>query len=143
MSIHIDKDKCDGCGVCDYLCPVQAVTLEEKEATIDQEKCTECLLCLEKCPQNAIYQILEKEAPPPPQNSSHTLPQTYSSFSQSPQQTFRTEQKIQKASSIAESLFKGIKAVVESFHKENTLPQRGKRMGGRGGKHRRRFGKHR
>jgi len=54
----IDKEKCIGCGDCLMVCPVDAITLDEKEkkASIDQDACIECFSCQEMCEQNAILE---------------------------------------------------------------------------------------
>jgi len=50
----VDKDKCDGCGVCVSSCPVQAISLSEGVANIDSSKCFACRACIEDCPKKAI-----------------------------------------------------------------------------------------
>jgi ferredoxin len=49
----VDEEKCVGCGVCLYTCPIGAVSLEEV-ARIDASLCIGCGRCVEKCPQMAI-----------------------------------------------------------------------------------------
>jgi ferredoxin len=49
----VDEEKCVGCGVCLYTCPIGAVSLEEV-ARIDASLCIGCGRCVEKCPQRAI-----------------------------------------------------------------------------------------
>ncbi len=64
------KDKCNGCGLCVEVCPVNAIMLGpvkevasgEMEAPliiIDETKCIACPLCMLICPLNAI--VLEHE----------------------------------------------------------------------------------
>ncbi len=52
--IHIDKDKCIGCGKCirEIGCP--ALSLEGKKAVADCSLCTGCGLCSKLCPTAAI-----------------------------------------------------------------------------------------
>ena len=50
-----DPALCDGCGVCQQLCPVNAITGEiKKPYVIDSEKCIKCGACYEKCKFGAI-----------------------------------------------------------------------------------------
>jgi len=41
---------CDGCGVCVYNCPTNALNLESGLIHVDPEKCTNCLRCNHFCP---------------------------------------------------------------------------------------------
>jgi len=45
---------CIKCGICVKSCPVNAITLTEKTASINHEKCVLCLCCHEMCPENTI-----------------------------------------------------------------------------------------
>ncbi len=45
---------CTKCGICVKSCPVNAITLTEKSASIDHKKCVLCLCCHEMCPENTI-----------------------------------------------------------------------------------------
>ena len=45
---------CNGCGICDKVCPADAITVDDSLATIDPPKCIECGLCAARCPTNAI-----------------------------------------------------------------------------------------
>jgi formate hydrogenlyase subunit 6/NADH:ubiquinone oxidoreductase subunit I len=67
----IDETKCTGCGLCVSYCPVEAISIIEREApavikgkerkkvsVIDFEECAECGVCRRSagCPTAAIYQ---------------------------------------------------------------------------------------
>ena len=47
---------CIGCSLCAKNCPVEAITVENFNATIDQSKCTGCGTCIQKCPKKAIVE---------------------------------------------------------------------------------------
>ena len=52
--LSIDRERCDGCGLCVDICPNNAIDLRDKVAFINYERCEECLVCLDECPQFAI-----------------------------------------------------------------------------------------
>jgi NAD-dependent dihydropyrimidine dehydrogenase PreA subunit len=62
MSLKINPEKCEGCGLCVPACPAQAISISGDQAVIDQTRCDECLLCLDECPTKAIYQSSDKTA---------------------------------------------------------------------------------
>jgi polyferredoxin len=48
-------DKCDGCQICDRICPVEAITMDGKNRpVIDYPECILCGKCIEKCPEGAL-----------------------------------------------------------------------------------------
>jgi NAD-dependent dihydropyrimidine dehydrogenase PreA subunit len=54
--LQIDKEKCAGCGLCREYCPVHAISVVNKKATVNFEKCTECNACYRSkaCKKNAL-----------------------------------------------------------------------------------------
>jgi heterodisulfide reductase subunit A2 len=51
----VARDNCDGCGVCERVCPFGAVELvKKKEASIVPALCTGCGICAADCPQDTI-----------------------------------------------------------------------------------------
>ena len=57
--IYIDAEECAGCGVCEDVCPVEAVQVVNGVARIDQDRCNECEACVEACPNEEILVVIE------------------------------------------------------------------------------------
>jgi ferredoxin len=57
--IYVDSEKCAGCGVCEDVCPVEAIRVNDGVARIDQVRCNECEACVEACPNEAILVVIE------------------------------------------------------------------------------------
>ncbi|OGX17902.1 MAG: ferredoxin [Omnitrophica WOR_2 bacterium RBG_13_44_8b] len=53
MAVSINKVKCDGCGSCMDICPVNAIKIEQKKAVVNDD-CAECGACVNECPNEAI-----------------------------------------------------------------------------------------
>ncbi len=51
--LKINKGRCVGCGVCESICPMKNLTIENQIAT-PHGKCTMCYRCISECPQQAI-----------------------------------------------------------------------------------------
>ena len=55
--IEVDCDKCFDCGACFALCPVDAISYDEKYSVVfDEKTCigSPCGLCVDACPARAI-----------------------------------------------------------------------------------------
>ena len=70
--VHIDWDRCKGCGFCVEFCPPKVLALSEKFNThgyhppelINESGCTGCDLCGLYCPDFAIFGVrVPVEAP--------------------------------------------------------------------------------
>jgi len=48
--IKIIENKCDFCGTCITVCPVDCIEVREASIEIDQNECIDCDLCVEICP---------------------------------------------------------------------------------------------
>lgn len=48
--IKIKPNKCDFCGCCVGVCPVDCIELKEADIAIDYDICIDCKLCLYICP---------------------------------------------------------------------------------------------
>ena len=63
----VTKKDCIGCKKCENICPVKAITMENKVPVINRDKCIRCFCCQEFCPvgamkahKNFIVKILTK-----------------------------------------------------------------------------------
>ncbi|MBC7252373.1 MAG: 4Fe-4S binding protein [Actinobacteria bacterium] len=62
--VHIDEEKCDGCGLCAEACAEGAIAIIDGKARLVSESyCDGLGACLGECPRGAIT-ILEREAAP-------------------------------------------------------------------------------
>jgi NAD-dependent dihydropyrimidine dehydrogenase PreA subunit len=153
MSVSVDIGKCQGCGICVPLCPVQAISIIENKAFIDQNSCNECLQCISECPYDAIYQISEKEIPVTDQISEKETPVTerhdrtpYSFHRTSPQSSqifWRNERKqktLQKSGSLLDrireiaNIFFNVDSSFGTSRKGGRIKHRGQRRRHRGGR---------
>ncbi len=60
---YIKTDLCIGCKSCAQVCPVEAITLSNKKATLDTKKCAGCGDCLFTCSTGAISLNWDTELP--------------------------------------------------------------------------------
>jgi len=56
----VDSEKCTGCGICEDVCPANAITVNG-QALVQPELCTGCGLCVGECPNNAIILTQKKD----------------------------------------------------------------------------------
>lgn len=53
--IKVDLEKCDGCGTCVDVCPVEVFEIKEgKSVVVNSDECLVCRACEVQCPNNAI-----------------------------------------------------------------------------------------
>jgi len=55
----IDSEKCTGCGICEDVCPANAIKVNG-QALVRPELCTGCGLCVGECPNEAIILAQKK-----------------------------------------------------------------------------------
>ena len=59
--IQYDHAKCDFCGVCVGVCPVDAITLGRADLAVAHETCINCDFCVDLCPTEALSQDAPKK----------------------------------------------------------------------------------
>lgn len=52
-SFSVD-DNCNSCGLCERICPIDAIELQNGKPVWVKKHCTQCLGCINRCPQRAI-----------------------------------------------------------------------------------------
>lgn len=57
--LHIEKEKCIGCGICAAACPMDNLSLQAGKAQ-QQGRCTMCYRCVNYCPKQAITLLGKK-----------------------------------------------------------------------------------
>ena len=60
MPIEWYEDRCTACGICAEVCPVKAITMQERPV-IDDGRCIQCFCCMELCPNGALRAIRPDE----------------------------------------------------------------------------------
>ena len=55
VTLKLDADKCDGCGMCLQVCPHAVFQIEKHKAVIgNRDACMECGACATNCPEGAL-----------------------------------------------------------------------------------------
>ena len=59
VEVKVDEEKCDGCGSCVDVCPVEVLEIvEEKSKVKNPDECLACGACEVQCPNTSI-EIIE------------------------------------------------------------------------------------
>ncbi len=59
--INIRENRCDYCGACVTVCPVDCIEVRETSININHPICIDCDLCIEICP----IEVLESDVKEP------------------------------------------------------------------------------
>ncbi|MDM8536969.1 ferredoxin family protein [Desulfobacterales bacterium HSG17] len=55
MSVEIDMEQCNGCGICVEICPLDCLRMDDNEiAFMKYDECWYCGSCTLECPKDAI-----------------------------------------------------------------------------------------
>lgn len=57
--LRVDADKCIGCGICEKLCPMNNISINDHKA-VSGDRCTMCYRCINKCPKQALTLLGKK-----------------------------------------------------------------------------------
>ncbi|MBN2093071.1 4Fe-4S binding protein [candidate division KSB1 bacterium] len=52
--VQLKQNRCDFCGTCVSVCPVDAIELSEFQLIVIKEKCIDCQNCIKICPIEAL-----------------------------------------------------------------------------------------
>ncbi|MEM2110950.1 MAG: 4Fe-4S binding protein [Candidatus Bathyarchaeia archaeon] len=61
MIAKVNLDACSGCGICERVCPVNAIKMINRVPVRDEEKCMGCGLCESRCPNFAVTMVQRSE----------------------------------------------------------------------------------
>lgn len=55
MPLEVDERKCNGCGICEEICPVDAIRLDKnRKPYLKYDECWYCDSCEIECPEKAL-----------------------------------------------------------------------------------------
>jgi len=66
---RVRTDRCNGCGMCVKRCPMVAIALADRRASVEESRCIGCGLCATTCPQDAISLARRRGSRRPPRSN--------------------------------------------------------------------------
>ena len=66
---EVDADLCEGCGICEERCNMDAVHIEDNISHVDKTRCIGCGVCIPTCTAEAIKLYKKDEEIVPPKNT--------------------------------------------------------------------------
>lgn len=67
-----DPDLCEGCGICEDRCNLDAINIEDDIAQVDKGRCIGCGVCVPTCTSEAMKLFKKQEETLPPKNTYST-----------------------------------------------------------------------
>ena len=65
MAIAVDKERCNGCGICAEICPEDILVIKDKVAkALYPDECWYCGTCMMDCQREAIKVIFPRHMRP-------------------------------------------------------------------------------
>jgi pyruvate ferredoxin oxidoreductase delta subunit len=59
----VDKEVCNGCGICELFCPDSCIEIDGKLCAVNKLYCKGCGICAKECPRSAITMQAEGGEP--------------------------------------------------------------------------------
>lgn len=83
----VNAELCTGCGTCEKLCQMSAITLDNGIAEINLDRCIGCGICVANCPSEAVQLVKKDTLHVPPED----FDEMYSQIAQRRKQLDETE----------------------------------------------------
>jgi electron transport complex protein RnfB len=61
----LNTETCEGCGVCETRCQMEAICVDDGKAVLDVDRCIGCGLCVTTCPTDSLSLVRKPEAEQP------------------------------------------------------------------------------
>ncbi|NHJ19624.1 MAG: NADPH-dependent glutamate synthase [Candidatus Lokiarchaeota archaeon] len=126
-----DNNLCCGCGACESICPVNAISYSKGSFELDEEICMHCGLCFTSCPRSFFPKVLDEPEDEPTENLEYLKEFNYYREILTAQTTDKKIAKVAQDGGIVTSLLKlafkeklidGALVVTESNEPLNPIP---------------------